>query len=148
MTYAPALTSGFTAPPRGPMLRLKRLALMAAGALIVVAGIIIAPLPGPFGLPIALVGLAMILRNSVAAKRMFIRAQHRRPKFVYPFRRLLRKRPEFAPVMWQQMLRVERLALKGGRGALSRLRKRLRRGLEDMIPLPGLYPSTAQSTAM
>lgn len=143
MTYAPALTSGFATPPRGPMRRLKRLGMMAAGALIVVAGIIIAPLPGPFGLPIALVGLAMILRNSVAAKRMFIRAQYRRPKFVYPFRRLLRKRPEFAPVMWQQMLRIEKLALKGGRGALSRLRKRLRGLFEDTVPLPGLYPRTS-----
>ena len=143
MTYAPALTSGFAAPPRGPMQKLKRLGLMASGALIIVAGIIIAPLPGPFGLPIALVGLAMILRNSVAAKRMFIRAQYRRPKFVYPFRRLLRKRPEFAPVMWQQMLRIERLALKGGRGALSRLRKRLRGAFQDIVPLPGLYPRTS-----
>lgn len=125
------------------MLRFRRLAAMALGALIVVAGIIIAPLPGPFGLPIALVGLAMILRNSFWAKRQFIRAQHRRPKFVYPFRRLLRKRPEFAPVMWQQMLRVEKLALKRGRGVLIRMRKRLRRELRDIIPLPGLYPRTA-----
>ena len=143
VTYAPALTPAFVAPPRGPMERLKRLGLMAAGALIVVAGIIIAPLPGPFGLPIALVGLAMILRNSFWARRQFIRAQYRRPKFVYPFRRLLRKRPEFAPVMWQQMLRVEKLALKGGRGALSRLRKRLRDALRDTVPLPGLHPRTS-----
>ena len=143
MTCAPALTPGFAAPPSGPMLRLKRMALMAAGALIVVAGAIIAPLPGPFGLPIALVGLAMILRNSFWAKRQFIRAQYRRPKFVYPFRRLLRKRPEFAPVMWQQMLRVEKLALKRDRGVLSRLRKRLRGAFQDIIPLPGLYPRTS-----
>ena len=125
------------------MRRFRRLAAMMLGALIIVAGIIIAPLPGPFGLPIALVGLAMILRNSFWAKRQFIRAQYRRPKFVYPFRRLLRKRPEFAPVMWQQMLRVEKLALKRGRGVLIRMRKRLRRELRDIIPLPGLYPRTA-----
>lgn len=143
MTYAPAVDSRFAAPRPGVMLRFRRLAAMALGALIVVAGIIIAPLPGPFGLPIALVGLAMILRNSFWAKRQFIRAQHRRPKFVYPFRRLLRKRPEFAPVMWQQMLRVEKLALKRGRGVLIRMRKRLRRELRDIIPLPGLYPRTA-----
>ncbi|MBN8528069.1 MAG: hypothetical protein J0M36_02395 [Caulobacterales bacterium] len=116
---------------------------MALGGLIVVAGIIIAPLPGPFGLPIALVGLAMILRNSFWAKRLFIRAQYARPRVVYPFRRLLRKRPEFAPVMWQQMLRVEKLALRRGRGVLVRMRKRLRRELRDIIPVPGLYPRTA-----
>ena len=143
MTYAPAVDSRFATPRPGVMLRFRRLAAMMLGALIIVAGIIIAPLPGPFGLPIALVGLAMILRNSFWAKRQFIRAQHRRPKFVYPFRRLLRKRPEFAPVMWQQMLRVEKLALKRGRGVLIRMRKRLRRELRDIIPLPGLYPRTA-----
>lgn len=143
MTYAPAVDSRFTAPRHGVMLRFKRLAAMALGALVIVAGIIIAPLPGPFGLPIALVGLAMILRNSFWAKRLFIRAQYARPKFVYPFRRLLRKRPEFAPVMWQQMLRVEKLTLKRGRGVLIRARKRLRRELRDIIPLPGLYPRTA-----
>ncbi len=143
MTYAPAVDSRFAIPRYGAMRRFRRLAAMMLGALIVVAGIIIAPLPGPFGLPIALVGLAMILRNSFWAKRQFIRAQYRRPKFVYPFRRLLRKRPEFAPVMWQQMLRVEKLALKRGRGVLIRMRKRLRRELRDIIPLPGLYPRTA-----
>lgn len=143
MTYAPAVDSPLAVPRHGAMRRFRRLAAMMLGALIIVAGIIIAPLPGPFGLPIALVGLAMILRNSFWAKRQFIRAQYRRPKFVYPFRRLLRKRPEFAPVMWQQMLRVEKLALKRGRGVLIRMRKRLRRELRDIIPLPGLYPRTA-----
>lgn len=143
MTYAPAVDSRIAVPRHGAMRRFRRLAAMMLGALIIVAGIIIAPLPGPFGLPIALVGLAMILRNSFWAKRQFIRAQYRRPKFVYPFRRLLRKRPEFAPVMWQQMLRVEKLALKRGRGVLIRMRKRLRRELRDIIPLPGLYPRTA-----
>ena len=143
MTHAYLPQSGLAAPFQGLLARLKRFGLMAAGALIIVAGIIIAPLPGPFGLPIALVGLALILRNSFWAKRQFIRAQYARPRFVYPFRRLLRKRPEFAPVMWQQMLRVEKLALKRGRGVLIRARKRLRRALRDTIPLPGLYPRTA-----
>ena len=143
MTYAPAVDPRFATPRPGVMRRFKRLTSVALGAVIIVAGIIIAPLPGPFGLPIALVGLAMILRNSFWAKRLFIRAQYARPRIVYPFRRLLRKRPEFAPVMWQQMLRVEKLALKRGRGALIRMRKRLRRELREMIPLPGLYPRTA-----
>lgn len=143
MTCAPAFHSGRHPAPGSLLPRLKRLGQIALGGLIVVAGIIIAPLPGPFGLPIALVGLAMILRNSFWAKRLFIRAQYARPRVVYPFRRLLRKRPEVAPVMWQQMLRVERLALKRGRGVLIRMRKRLRRELRDIIPLPGLYPRTA-----
>ena len=127
----------------GLLRRAKRLGMMALGFLIIGLGILIAPLPGPGGVPVIAVGLVLLLRNSWWAKRQFIRAQYRRPKFVYPFRRLLRKRPEFAPVMWQQMLRVEKLALKRGRGVLIRMRKRLRRELRDIIPLPGLYPRTA-----
>jgi hypothetical protein len=42
---------------------------------------------------------------------MFIRAERRWPNWVHPLRRLIRKEPEFAPVLWQQYLRVERLAL-------------------------------------
>lgn len=143
MTCAPVFKSDFSVPAPRFGQRLKRLGMMASGALIVVAGAVIAPLPGPFGLPIALVGLAMILRNSVAAKRAFIRAQYARPKFVYPFRRLLRRRPEFAPVLWQQMLRVEKLVLKRGRGRLSRLRRQVRDVFLNTIPLPGLEPRTA-----
>ena len=143
MTCAPVFRSDFPIPAPRLGRQLKRLGMMAAGALIVVAGIIIAPLPGPFGLPIALVGLAMILRNSVAAKRAFIRAPYARPRIVYPFRRLLRRRPEFAPVLWQQMLRVEKLVLKRGRGRLSRLRRQVRDVFLNTIPLPGLEPRTA-----
>ena len=95
---------------------------MAAGAFLVAAGAVIAPLPGPFGLPIAVVGLALILRSSFWAKRLFIRAQRARPNWVYPFRRLLRKRPEFAAVFWQQALRLERMLLKKADRVLRRLR--------------------------
>ena len=40
---------------------------------------------------VAVVGMAVILRNSYWAKRRFIRAQYARPKFFYPFRRLMRR---------------------------------------------------------
>jgi hypothetical protein len=111
---------------RGLVRRLLRLALMVLGACLVLLGILIAPLPGPFGLPISVVGMVVILRNSYWAKRQFIRAQHARPKFFYPFRRLMRRRPEFAPVIWQQALRMERLLLKRGRRVLSRTRRSFR----------------------
>lgn len=107
--------------------RLKRLALMAAGATLVLAGVVIAPLPGPFGLPVSVVGMVLILRNSYWAKRQFIRAQYARPNWVYPFRRLMRKKPEFAPVFWQQALRMERLLLKQPNRMLKRLRRSVRR---------------------
>ena len=127
MTFAPAL-SGFRPRPRGGALRwLKRSALMGAGVLVIVLGILIAPLPGPGGVPVIALGLILVLRSSFWAKRQFIRAQYARPKFVYPFRRLLRKNPEIAPVFWQQALRAEKLVLKRTHRRLIRVRKRLRR---------------------
>ena len=68
----------------------------------------------------------LVLRNSYWAKRQFIRLQQARPNWVFPFRRLMRKRPEFAPVFWQQTLRIERLLLRKGQRVLGRLRRRSR----------------------
>lgn len=107
--------------------RIARLLLVLAGALLVLAGVAIAPLPGPLGLPVSVVGLVLILKNSYWAKRQFIRAQYARPNWVYPFRRLMRKKPEFAPVFWQQALRMERLLLRRSVRVLARSRRSLRR---------------------
>lgn len=104
--------------------RILRLAAMVLGGALVLLGIMIAPLPGPFGLPISVVGLMLILRNSYWAKRRFIRLQQARPNWVMPFRRLMRRRPEFAPVFWQQLLRTERLLLRKGQRVLGRWRRR------------------------
>lgn len=106
---------------------LKRWALMAGGVAVVLLGILIAPLPGPGGIPVIAVGLMLILKSSYWAKRLFIRAQYARPKWVYPFRRLMRRKPEFAPVFWQQALRAEKIVLKRPRRRLTRTRKSLRR---------------------
>ncbi|MGQ3018649.1 hypothetical protein [Phenylobacterium sp.] len=91
--------------------RLLRLGLTVLGGLIVIAGVLIAPLPGPMGLPVATVGLILILRNSYKARRAFVRLRRAHPKTLHPFRRLLRRRPEVAPVMWQMMLKTERLLI-------------------------------------
>ncbi|MDI1279905.1 hypothetical protein [Brevundimonas sp.] len=112
--------------------RALRWGQMAAGVGLFLAGIAIAPLPGPLGVPVSMLGLAMVLKNSYWAKRQFIRVQRKRPKFVYPFRRLLRKNPEFAPVFWQQALRAEKLVLKRTNRVLSRLRKSARRQIRKM----------------
>lgn len=126
VTFATALP-GFQPRSPDPLRAVKRGALMVAGILVVILGILIAPLPGPGGVPVIAVGLILILRSSYWAKRQFIRAQYARPKWVYPFRRLLRKNPEFAPVFWQQALRAEKLVLRRNERPLKRLRKRLRR---------------------
>ncbi len=91
--------------------RFFRFGLILLGLLIMLAGFLIAPLPGPFGLPVAVVGLMIVLRNSMWAKRRFIDAKRRWPNFVYPFRRLMRREPEVLPVFWQQILRTERLVV-------------------------------------
>ncbi|WP_295172842.1 PGPGW domain-containing protein [uncultured Brevundimonas sp.] len=114
--------------PRAATLRvIKRWALMIGGLFVVLLGILIAPLPGPGGIPVIAVGLMLILKSSFWAKRQFIRAQYARPKWVYPFRRLMRKKPEFAPVFWQQALRAEKIVTKRSSRRLSRGRKSVRR---------------------
>ncbi|MBI1406335.1 MAG: hypothetical protein GC145_09445 [Caulobacter sp.] len=99
---------------------------MALGVLVILLGIVIAPLPGPMGVPIMVVGLILILRTSFAAKRWFLRAVKRYPRALNPIRRLLRRNPPFAQVFWQQLLRVERLVTAKGHRGVARLRKRIK----------------------
>ena len=91
--------------------RLIRAALVVLGVLIMVAGVLIAPLPGPMGLPVVAVGLIVVLRNSYKARKSFVRIQRAHPKVLYPLRRLLRRRPEVLPVAWQMALRTARLCV-------------------------------------
>ena len=115
------------APRRRPNRRLRRLVMLSLGVVIVIAGALIGALPGPGGIPVTTLGLVLILRNSYWAKRQFIKAQRAKPKWVYPFRRLMRKNPEVAPVFWQQALRVEKLVVRSRRHRpLPRLRRRIR----------------------
>jgi hypothetical protein len=93
------------------LMRVVRLALVVLGVLIVIAGILIAPLPGPMGMPVVVVGLMVVLRNSFRARKQFIRFQRAHPKMIFPLRRLLRREPEVLPVAWQQALRVEKLVV-------------------------------------
>jgi len=91
--------------------RIVRVLLVILGGLIALSGVLIAPLPGPMGLPVVVIGLMLVLRNSFKARRQFVRFQHAHPKIVFPIRRLLRREPEVLQVFWQQTLRVERLIL-------------------------------------
>jgi hypothetical protein len=91
--------------------RISRWLLLTLGGMIMLVGLILAPLPGHIGLPLLVVGLMVVLRNSFAAKRHFVRIQRAHPKMVFPIRRLMRREPEIVLVFWQQYLRVERLVL-------------------------------------
>jgi hypothetical protein len=112
---------------REALYRALRFGLVAIGLLIVVAGVLIAPLPGPMGLPVVVVGLMIVLRNSFRARKQFIRFQRAHPKMVFPLRRLLRREPEVMPVAWQQALRMERLVLPKHWRRAVRWRKGMKR---------------------
>jgi len=107
--------------------RVARWSLMTLGIAIVALGVLIAPLPGPGGLPVIVVGLMVVLRNSFWAKRQFVRFQRAHPRTVFPIRRLLRREPEIMPVFWQGLLRMERVALAKERRFFKKLRKRFRK---------------------
>ena len=106
--------------------RLARLGMGVAGGAIVVIGLLMAPLPGPFGVPVMVVGLMILLRSSFWAKRTFVRLQRRHPRFVFPLRRLLRREPEVILVAWQQAIRLERAVLPRSWRFLRRTRLALR----------------------
>jgi predicted membrane chloride channel (bestrophin family) len=107
--------------------RLLRPVLVLLGVLLVLAGILISPLPGPGGLPVIVIGLMLVLRNSFKARRQFVKFQRAHPKMVFPIRRLLRREPEVVVVAWQQALRVERLVLPLRMRFFMRSRHGLRR---------------------
>ena len=107
--------------------RIGRALLVALGALVMVLGVAIAPLPGPMGMPLVVVGLMLVLRNSFKARRQFVRFQHAHPKMVFPIRRLLRREPEVVLVFWQQSLRIERVVLPPSLRFAVRCRRYVRR---------------------
>ena len=77
--------------------RIRQLALIGMGWTIVAAGILISPLPGPFGLPVALVGVVILLRNSADARRLFVRMRRRKPGWFAAFDRYVRRRKRRPP---------------------------------------------------
>lgn len=68
--------------------RLRQLALIGMGWTIIGLGVLIAPLPGPGGLPVVLLGGAILLRNSADARRLFVRMKRRHPRLFHPVERI------------------------------------------------------------
>ena len=115
------------AQARALVARMARLAGVAAGGLLVVAGVVLSPLPGPGGLPVVVIGLMLVLRNSFKARRQFVRFAQAHPRVAGPIRRLLRRDPEVLKIFWEQTLRVERLILPPKLRFASRTRRLFRR---------------------
>ncbi len=78
--------SRFINSPAGEML------LFAAGILLVVIGIIVAPLPGPGGIFFIAPGAALILKTSMWAKRNYVRLKRWQPKAGHWMDRGLRRK--------------------------------------------------------
>jgi hypothetical protein len=108
-------------------IRIKRTGMVLFGFAIIVFGIAIAPLPGPGGIPVIVVGLMVVLRNSFKARRQFVRLHRAYPKTLYPIRRLLRREPEVVALFYHQTLRVERILLPSRIRFIKALRRRFRR---------------------
>lgn len=107
--------------------KLKRAVLFGAGSLFVLTGILIAPLPGPLGLPISIFGLILVLRNSYWAKRTFVKVKKKHPNWIMPVRKLLRPKPKVASIFWQQFLRTERLVFSREGRILKAFRRKFLR---------------------
>ncbi len=107
--------------------RVVRAALILVGLVMVLAGVLMAPLPGPFGLPVSVLGLMIVLRNSFWARRRFVSLQRRHPRFVHPLRRMMRDPRAIVAVTWQNTLRMERLVVPRRMRFLRRSRKAIRR---------------------
>ncbi|ODT86229.1 PGPGW domain-containing protein [Phenylobacterium sp. SCN 70-31] len=107
--------------------RIKRFGMVMLGFAIIIAGIAIAPLPGPGGIPVIVVGLMVVLKNSFKARRQFVRLHRAHPKVLSPIRRLLRRDPEFLLLFYQQTLRVERVMIPRRMRFVKPLRRKFRR---------------------
>ncbi|WP_374656463.1 hypothetical protein [Phenylobacterium sp.] len=107
--------------------RLVRFGLVVLGGLIILAGIAIAPLPGPGGIPVIVVGLMVVLRNSFKARRQFVRLHHAHPRVISPIRRLLRRNPRILEMAWRQSLKIERLVVPKNLRFAVRSRRLFRR---------------------
>ena len=67
-------------------------ALFVLGILLVLAGFVLAPIPGPGGIFLIAPGLALILKTSLWAKRHYVRFKRWQPKVGYLADRALRRR--------------------------------------------------------
>ena len=87
---------------------------VAVGFALIAVGVVGALIPFTLHLlgGLAILGVILVLRNSRAWRRRFIRLQHRHPRWLYPVRRVLRG--YVVPVLWHEALRTERFFLPRG----------------------------------
>ena len=99
--------------------RLWRHVLVLIGLVLIPIGAVGALLPTHLLGILLVLGLILVLRNSIRWRRRFIHLQRRFPRYGYPVRRLLKG--EVWPVIWHELLRTERVAVRWGVWCARRL---------------------------
>jgi hypothetical protein len=109
--------------------QVSRWLLLGLGGALMLVGLLAEVVPLPthiLGMPLLVIGLMIVLRNSFKARRRFVQIQRNHPRMVSPVRRLLRRDPEVVLVFWQVYLRSERVVLPKRFRFAVRTRRRLR----------------------
>jgi hypothetical protein len=133
-SYAASRWGGAFAAARRGLRRAMGVLAVLGGGVLMIAGLVLAVLPGHLGVPVLAVGLILVLRNSRRARRSFIVLQRRHPRFVFPVRRLIRREPEVFPVLWQQVLRFERMVFPNRLRRAGRWRRKYLRARRPLSP--------------
>ena len=97
----------------------------AFGILLMLFSVLIAPLPGPLGVPFFIFGLILLLRSSSWMKRTFVKLAKKYPRVVGPVRAMLRPGAKIAALVWLNTLRMERLVLRRA-SFMSRVRQEVK----------------------
>jgi hypothetical protein len=113
-----------------------KLLMTALGVVLMAVGVVITPLPGPFGVPVMLLGLIILLRSSMWVKRRFMRLVRAHPKVLRPVRALLRPGAKVIALLWLHALRLERRLLPKHRRFMYRFRHDVRAILRNRRPAP------------
>lgn len=82
---------GATSSSRPQSPRAWRLVLLALGWLLIAAAPVLGVLPGPGGILLAAAGVALLLKNSPWAKRVYVRAKRRWPAWGGRLDRFMRR---------------------------------------------------------
>lgn len=108
------------------MVLLFKMIMTLFGVVLMLAGVIIIPLPGPFGVPIIIIGMIITLRASTMGKRVFLRMVSRHPKLLKPVRAMLRPNARIVARLWLIALHIERRWLPRKLWFLYRFRHRVK----------------------
>lgn len=113
-----------------------KLLMTVLGVILIAVGVVITPLPGPFGVPLILLGLIILLRSSMWVKRRFMKLVIAHPKVLRPVRALLRPGAKVIAMMWLHALRLERRLLPKNRRFMYRFRHDVKAILRNRRPRP------------